>query len=44
MALFGFIAVLMTVHYFVDERLEKIEKRHQMEEEARQIGKSNSGL
>jgi len=42
--LFGFIAVLMTVRYFVDKRLEKIEKRHQMEEDVRQTAESNSGL
>ncbi len=42
--LFGFIAVLITVRYFVGKRLEKIEKKHDMEDEARRTAESNAGL
>jgi Tfp pilus assembly protein PilO len=44
LALFAFVAVLLTVRYFMSKRLEKIERKLQMEEEARQTAKSNSGL
>ncbi len=43
-ALFGFIAALMTVRYFVGKRLEKIEQKRQMDDEARQTAESNSDL
>jgi hypothetical protein len=43
-ALFGFIAALMTVRYFVGKRLEKIEQKRQMEDETQQTAESNSGL
>jgi len=42
--LFVFIAALMTVRYFLGKRLEKIEQKRQMEDEAPQTAKSNSGL
>jgi F0F1-type ATP synthase assembly protein I len=42
--LIGFFAVILSVRYFLNRRLAKIEKEHQMEEEARQIARSNSGL
>lgn len=43
-SLFGFIVALMTVRYFVGKRLEKIEKKCEMEDEARRTAESNSGL
>jgi hypothetical protein len=42
--LFSIIAVLGTFRYFMNKRIEKIEKKARMEEEARQIAESNSGL
>jgi preprotein translocase subunit YajC len=42
--LIGFFAVILTVRYFMNRQLAKREKEHQMEEEARQISRSNSGL
>ena len=41
---FGFLAVMQTVRYVLSRRLEKEEKRRRMEEDARQISESNSGL
>ena len=42
--LFGFIAVILTVRYLLERRLENHEKKRRVEEEARQIAQSNSGL
>ncbi len=44
LVLFIFVATLVTVRHFIDKRLERIEKKRQMEEEARQTAESNSGL
>ena len=44
LALFAFIAVLLTIRYLMSKRLEKIERKRQMEEDARQAAESNSGL
>jgi Tfp pilus assembly protein PilO len=44
LVLFAFIATLMTIRFFMDKRLEKIEKKRDMEEDARQTAESNSGL
>ena len=44
LALFVLIATILTVRFFLGKRLDKIEKKRRMEEEARQIAKSNSGL
>jgi hypothetical protein len=44
LVLFTFVAILLTVRYFIDKRLEKFEKKQQMEEEAWQTAESNSGL
>jgi len=41
---FGFLAIMQTVRYVLSTRLEKEEKRRRMEEEAREISESNSGL
>ena len=41
---FGFLAVMQTIRYVLSRRLEKEEKKRRMEEEARQISESNSGL
>lgn len=42
--LFSIIAVIGSVRYLMNKRLEKLERKQQMEEEARQIAESNSGL
>jgi hypothetical protein len=42
--LLGFFAVILTVRYFLNRRLSKIEEKHRQEEDARQIARSNSGL
>ena len=44
LALFAFVAVLLTIRYLMSKRLEKIERKRQMEEDARQSAESNSGL
>ena len=45
LVLFGLIATILTVvRFLLGKRLEKTEKKRQMEEEARQIAESNSGL
>lgn len=41
---FGFLAVMQTIRYVLSRRLEKEEKKRRMEEDARQISESNSGL
>lgn len=43
-ALFGLFVALLTVRFLVGKRLEKHEKKRQLEEEARQTAESNSGL
>ena len=40
--LFGIIAVILTVRYLLERRLEKHEKKRRVAEEARQIAESNS--
>ncbi len=42
--LFGAISVMLAVRYLVGLRLDRLEKKQQLEEEARQISESNSGL
>ena len=42
--LFSVLAVILSIRYFLDRRLERIEEKQRMEEEARQIADSNSGL
>ena len=42
--LFSIIAVLGTFRYFMNKRIEKIEEKSRIEEEARQTAESNSGL
>ena len=45
LVLFGLIATILTVvRFLLGKRLEKTEKKRQMEEETRQIAESNSGL
>ena len=41
--LFGIFVILLTFRFLVGKRLEKIERKRQMEDEARQIAESNSG-
>ena len=41
---FGFLAIMQTVRYVLSKRLETEEKKRRMEEEAREISESNSGL
>ena len=41
---FGVLAVMQTVRYVLSKRLEKEEKKRRMEEEAREMSESNSGL
>jgi len=42
--LFFAISAMLITRYLLGIRLEKLEKKQQMEEEARQISESNSGL
>ncbi len=42
--LFGIFVILLTFRFLVGKRLEKIERKRQMEDEVRQIAESNSGL
>ena len=42
--LFSIIAVLGTFRYLMNKRIEKIERKHRIDEEARQTAESNSGL
>lgn len=44
LVMFALIATLLTIRYLMGKRLDKIEKKRQMEEDARQIAESNSGL
>ena len=44
LVLFGLIAMILTVRFFLGKRLEKIERKRRIEGEARQIAESNSGL
>ena len=44
LALFALITTLLTVRYFMGKRLEKIEKKRQMKEDAQETARSNSGL
>ena len=41
---FGFLAAMQTIRYVLSKRLESEEKKRRMEEEAREISESNSGL
>ena len=43
-ALFALFVALLTVRFFVGKRLEMLERKRQVEDEARQIAESNSGL
>ena len=42
--IFSLLAVLKTVHYLLNRRLEKHEKKRRIKEETQQISESNSGL
>ena len=42
--LFFGISAMLAIRYLLGMRLEKLEKKRRMEEEARQIAESNSGL
>ncbi len=42
-ALFGLFITLLTVRFLVGKRLENIERKRQLEEQARQTAESNSG-
>ena len=42
--LLSIIAVLLTIRHMLIKRHEKLEKKQQIEEDAQQIAKSNSGL
>ena len=42
--LFSILAVLLSIRILLGRRLEKIEKKRQLEENARQTAESNSGL
>lgn len=42
--LLGFIAAMLAGYYLLNKRLDKLEKKQRMEEEARQIAESQSGL
>jgi hypothetical protein len=42
--LFGFITVILSVRYLLNKRLQKIEKKRQMEAQARHTAETNSGL
>jgi Tfp pilus assembly protein PilO len=42
--LFGFITVILSVRFLINRRLQKIEKKRQMEAQARRTAESNSGL
>ncbi|MDA0680239.1 MAG: hypothetical protein O3A13_12330 [Proteobacteria bacterium] len=42
--MFSAIALIGIVRYLINKRLERIERLHQMEKDARQIAESNSGL
>ncbi len=42
--LFGVIAVIGTVRYVVNRRIEQREQKLRMEKEAEQVAESNSGL
>jgi Flp pilus assembly protein TadB len=42
--LFSIITVIGTVRYIVNRRIERREKKLQLEKEAQQIAESNSGL
>ena len=44
LALFSLIATLLSIRFLLGKRLEKMEEKRQMEEEARQTAESNSGL
>ena len=41
---FGLIAIMLVVRRTLNRRLEAIEKKIRLEEEARQIAETNSGL
>ena len=42
--LFSIIAVLSTFRYLMNKRIEKIEAKARLDDEARQTAESNSGL
>lgn len=44
LSLFALISALLTIRYLLSKRLEKIERKRQVEEDARQTAESNSGL
>lgn len=41
---FALITAILTIRYLVGRRLEKYEKKRQLEEDARDTAQSNSGL
>jgi regulatory protein YycI of two-component signal transduction system YycFG len=42
--LFGIVAILLTVKFLFDKRIEHYEQKRRKEKEARQISETNSGL
>jgi len=44
LTLFALITTMLTIRYFMGKRLEKLERKRQMEEDAKQTAESNSGL
>jgi flagellar biosynthesis/type III secretory pathway M-ring protein FliF/YscJ len=44
LVLFGIVAVLLSVRILMNRRIEKFEEKRRMEQEARQISETNSGL
>ena len=42
--LFGFITVILSIRYLINRRLQSVEKKRQMEAQARHTAESNSGL
>lgn len=42
--LFSFVAAILALRFLMNKRIEKHEKKRRMEEEARQIAETNSGL
>ncbi len=43
-ALFVVFAAILAIRYYLSERIEKLERAEQVEEDARRAAESNSGL
>jgi predicted membrane protein len=44
LVLFSFLATMLAIRYIVNRRLENIERKQRLEEEAKQVAETNSGL